>query len=335
VIKLPASKRDYYKLLGINKNASQDEIKTAFRKMARKYHPDVNPNDPSAEEKFKEINEAYEVLKDPKTREQYDKFGHDFKRYENVPPGWQPGAGARSGGGPGFRYTYTTSGPGGQQVNLEDLFGSSGGGGFGGIGDIFGDLFGDVFNVKGGRTSQRRRPRPQSGDDLKYPLNIGFEESYHGTTKNISFRNPATGEAKTVKLRIPAGVKDGIKLRVAGEGMPGQRGGGPGDLYVEINVRPHNTFKREGDDLIAKKYIKYSQAVLGAKVPVPSLNGRIKLTIPPGTQSGAKFRIPNKGFPKVNTNIRGNLIIETQIEIPKSVSPQQRSVVEEIAKLGL
>ncbi|MBD3226884.1 MAG: DnaJ domain-containing protein [Candidatus Lokiarchaeota archaeon] len=338
-----SSKRDYYEVLGVSKNASEKEIKRAFRKKARKYHPDVNPNDPSAEEKFKEINEAYEVLRNPETRKQYDRFGHDFKRYKNVPPGWRPGGaqagGARTGGGPGFgddfkRYTYTTSGPGGGQVNFEDLFGSSRGG-FGGVGDIFGDLFGDVFNVKSGRAGTSRRARPKSGDDLKYPLDITFEESYKGTTKNLRFRNPGTGQMKTVKLKVPSGIKSGTKLRIAGEGMPGKRGGGPGDLYVEVNVGSHPIFSREGNNLIGKANIKYSQAVLGAKVPVPSLEGRIRLTIPPGTPNGKKFRIPNKGFKVMNRNKRGNLIIEINVEVPKNLTAQQKQAVKRLADLGL
>lgn len=328
-----SSKRDYYKVLGVSKNASEKEIKRAFRKKARKYHPDVNPNDPSAEEKFKEINEAYEVLRNSETRKQYDKFGHDFKRYKNVPPGWKPG-GATTGGGPGFRYTYTTSGPGGGQVNFEDLFGKSKGG-FGGIGDIFGDLFGDVFNVKSGRAGAKRRAPPRSGDDLKYPLNISFEESYRGTTSNLRFKNPGTGEMKTIKLRVPAGIKSGKKLRIAGEGMPGKRGGGPGDLYVEVNVKPHRLFTRDGNNLVGKAQIKYSQAVLGAKVPVPSLDGRIRLTIPPSTPNGKKFRIPNKGFKVINSNQRGNLIIEVNIEVPKNLNSEQKQVVKRLADLGL
>ncbi|MHA1271278.1 MAG: DnaJ C-terminal domain-containing protein [Candidatus Helarchaeota archaeon] len=330
------SNRDYYEVLGVSRNATQDEIKKAFRKKARQYHPDVNPNDPTAEEKFKEINEAYDVLKDPKTRKQYDKFGKDFKRYEGVPPGWSPG------GRPGaYSYTWSSTGPGGVRINIEDIFGN-GSQGFGGFGDIFGDLFNDIFNVGGGAkysTKSRRKARasrPMPGDDLKYVLEINFEDAYRGTETQIRFQKPGiNGQTRTLKLRIPAGVKSGTKLRIPGEGMPGTRGGAPGDLYVEINVRPHNIFRRKGDDLIATVPIKVSQALLGAKIPVPSLNGRIKLTIPPGTQSGSKFRIPNKGFPKINTNKRGNLIIETKIQVPKDLTLEQKRVAEQLASVGL
>ncbi|MHA1310203.1 MAG: DnaJ C-terminal domain-containing protein [Candidatus Helarchaeota archaeon] len=329
-MKLP-SKRDYYEVLGVSRNASQDEIKKAFRRKARQYHPDVNPNNPEAEEKFKEINEAYEVLKDPKTRQQYDKFGHDFKKYEGVPPGWQPGA------GPGFHYTWTSTGPGGVKISFEDFFKGKGRG-FGGFDDIFGDLFSDIFNVGGGipKSGKYARKRPRAGDDLKYVLEISIEDAYRGAVKQITFQKPGiNGSTRTVKIRIPPGVKTGTKLRVPGEGMPGIRGGPPGDLYVEIVVRPHKIFKRENDDLIAQVHIKPSQALLGAKIPVPSLDGHIKLTIPPGTQSGAKFRIPNKGFPKINTNQRGNLIIQTKIVIPKRLTSEQRRVAEQLRNVGL
>ncbi|MHA1231232.1 MAG: DnaJ C-terminal domain-containing protein [Candidatus Helarchaeota archaeon] len=330
MIRLP-TKRDYYEILGVSRNATQEEIKKAFRKKARQYHPDVNPNDPDAEEKFKEINEAYEVLSNPKTREQYDRFGHDFKRYEGVPPGWRPGS--RPGT---YTYTWTSSGPGGARINFEEIFGSAGPG-FGGFRDIFGDLFSDIFNISDDESAYRRaKARPQAGDDLKYVLEIDFEEAFRGTTKNIRFKRPGLNEPmKNIKIKIPAGVKTGTKLRIPGEGMPGKRGGPPGDLYVEIKVRPHKIFRREKDDLVVTVPIKISQALLGAKIPVPSLDGRIKLKVPPGTRSGAKFRIPNRGFPKINTNKRGNLIIETKIEIPKYLSPEQRRVAEQLASVGL
>ena len=320
MIKL-TSKRDYYKVLGISKNATQDEIKTAFRKKAREYHPDVNPNDPTAEEKFKEINEAYEVIKDPKTREQYNKFGHDFKRYEGVPPGWQPRSGSSS------QYTWSNSGPRGTRINIEDIFGSSGG---------FGDIFGDIFNIGGGKSRQKYRYSPKAGADLKYTLDISFEDAFRGTTAQIQYQKPGQNSVvKTIKLKVPAGVYSGTKLNVKGEGMPGSSGGPNGNLYVEINVKDHQIFKRDGNNLVTIIPIKISQALLGTKIPVPSLDGRIKLTIPPLTQNGAKFRIPNKGFVEINTNKRGNLIIEIEVQIPKKLTYEQKQVAQQFADLGL
>jgi len=330
VIKL-ARKRDYYEILGISRNATQEEIKRAFRKKARQYHPDVNPNDPTAEEKFKEINEAYEVLRDPKTRELYDKYGHDFRKFKDMPPGWRPG------GRPGtYTYTWTSSGPGEVKINFEEIFGSSGG--FGGFSSFLEDLFSDIFDISGksGFGGRRTVFHPRAGDDLKYVLEVDFEEAFKGTTKHIRIQKPGIPEPpKTIKVKVPPGVKTGTKLRIAGEGMPGMDGGPPGDLYIEIRVKPHRLFKRKGDDLIATVPIKISQALLGAKIPIPSLDGRIKLTVPPGTSSGTKFRIPNRGFPKINTNRRGDLIIEVKIEVPKYLTPEQRRIATKLAEVGL
>ncbi|NVM04690.1 MAG: DnaJ domain-containing protein [Candidatus Helarchaeota archaeon] len=334
--------KDYYKLLGINKNASKEEIKRAFRKMARKYHPDVNPGDKKSEDKFKEVNEAYMLLTDDKKREMYDRFGvveGDPSSYQQRPG---PGGGFRRG--PGGTYTYTsTGGPGG--INLEDLFRNIGGrsGRRSGGGspfddfDVFSDL-GDIFNVfrgqqRGpGRTGARM---PQSGEDLRYDMEIEFQEAYYGGERTIKFKNPGANKEKTIKVKIPRGIHPNQKLRIANEGMPGKRGGRAGALYISVMIKPHPYFKRKDDDLYYETEIPFTVASLGGKVSIPSMEGNLTLKIPPGTQDLTTFRLKNQGFYGIGTEKRGNLLVKVKIKVPKNLNPKQKRLIEDLQALGL
>ncbi len=325
--------KDLYGTLEINKGANEEEIKKAFRKMARKYHPDVNPGDKSAEQKFKEVNEAYQILMDPKKKEMYDKFG--------VIDG-DPTSGPNVRQGPGG-YTYTYSGgPGGFDFN--DIFSNLGGRGRRSSGnvsdfDFFNDL-GDIFDVFSSGRSTRGGARnvrtPQAGEDLRYDLNISFEESFFGTKKSVKFQKPGTNETKTLTITVPKGVKNGQKLRIANEGMPGMRGGPSGDLYINMTVNNHQMFEREDNDLKCKVSIPLTTALLGGKVQVPSIEGEnVMITIPPGTKAGAKLRLKGKGFYEMNSDLRGNQIVKIKIMIPKTLTEEQRKHVEKLRELGL
>ncbi|MGI6129509.1 MAG: molecular chaperone DnaJ [bacterium] len=355
-----ADKRDYYEVLGVPRTASQEEIKKSYRKLARKYHPDVNPGDPTAEEKFKEVNEAYEVLSDDQKKAQYDQFGHA---------------------------AFDASAFGGQ----------GGAGGFGNFGfDIFGDIF-DMFS--GGRTGRSRRAGPERGDDLRYDLDITLEEAAIGIERDIEVyreercatcdgsgtapgTSPSTcptcggtGElreeratpfgrmvnvtaclrcggrgqiitnpcskcdgsgrvrrVRRIQVRVPAGVDTGARLRLAGEGALGVRGGPPGDLYVFITVKPHKIFERQRDNLYTKISINIAQAALGAEVDVPTLEGTAKLTIPEGTQGGTRFRLRGKGMPPLRGHGRGDLLVTVAVSTPVKLTTKQRQLIQELAE---
>lgn len=359
-----ATKRDYYEVLGITKSASTDEIKKAYRKLALQYHPDRNPGNTEAEEKFKEATEAYEILGNEQKRKMYDQFGHSAV------------SGTAGGAGSGF---------------------GGFGGGFSDIFEEFEDIFGSFFG--GGRRRSSRSNRPQQGMDLRYDVNISFIEAAFGINKSVDIpkdeicsdcngKRTAPGydpetcsscngvgqvstqrgffnftqtcptcrgegvvikkpcptcrgkgtvrKTKTIELNIPAGVETGNRIRIENQGEPGRNGGPPGDLYVVIHVEKHEFFERHGYDLICEIPISISQAALGAKIKVPTLEEgkHITLNIPEGTQYGKIFRITGQGVPKLQGFGRGDLHVRVIIEIPKKINQKQRQLLEEFARIS-
>jgi len=356
------SKADYYELLGTAKGADEKELKSAFRKMAMKYHPDRNPDDPSAEKKFKEINEAYEILKDPQKRAAYDQYGH---------AAFEQGGGGFGGGG----------------------FGGAGAGGFS---DIFEDIFGEMMGGQrrgGGRSGGRER-----GADLRYNMEVSLEEAYAGKTAEISVptavscdecsgsgakpgSSPVTcntcagngrvrasqgffsiertcpecqgrGEVisdpcnncsgqgrvtneRTLSVDIPAGIEDGVRIRLGNEGEAGSRGGPSGDLYIFLSVRPHEFFQRDGADLFCKIPISMTAAALGGQVEVACLDGtKSRVKVPEGTQSGKQFRLRGKGMPIMRSSDQGDLYIQVATETPQNLSKRQRELLEEFEQIS-
>jgi len=333
--------KEYYKLLGINKNASKEDIKRAFRKMARKYHPDVNPDEPKSGEKFKEINEAYSILSDDKKREMYDKFGV----VEGDPSAYQQWGGTPRGSRvhqspDGTTYYYSTSGsPGG--FNFNEIFGNQNNsrrssGGFDFFNDL-GDIF-DVFSNFGGSTrarSTRSQNIPREGEDLRYDMEISFMDAFLGGKKRIQYRDPLTGENKTLTVKIPRGIKEEQKLRLKGKGMPGENNGSPGDLYIIIRIKNHDMFEREGDDLYIDQEIPFTTAVLGGKIQVPGIEKTINVSVPAGTKDSTILRLKNKGFYKLNSEERGNQLVRIKIQVPTRISGKQKDYIEKLKATGL
>ncbi len=361
------TKQDYYELLGVPRKAAQKEIRQAYRRLARKYHPDLNPGDKASEEKFKQVQEAYDVLSDTKKRQMYDQFGFDAERRSAVPP--------------------EDAAPGG------DVHFDFGGFDFGGSGGTnFRDLFSQFFRGGGGVAEAERDVEP--GSDLEYQIGISFWEAVRGTVKSLTITRLETcstcngsgavgtpqvcdvcggsgqvtqtsgkmrfnvacprcggtghirtvcptcrGEgrvrrADTIEVRIPAGVQTGSRVRVAGHGNAGTHGAPPGDLYIITEVQPHPYFDRRGDDLYTVVPITVSEAALGAKIEVPTLDGRSLLRVPPGTNSGQKLRLREKGVPSVRRHgHRGDLYVELQVIVPKPVDERVRNLLKELAKL--
>lgn len=298
--------KDFYATLQVNRNASPDEIKKSYRKLAMKFHPDKNPGDKKAEDKFKELSEAYEVLSDPKKRDMYDQFGF----VGNQPP---PGGGSGGFGGGPFG-----GGPGGE--SFQDAFG-----------DIFGDIFGGAAGKRGGFGGGQRRMR---GADLRYTLNVSFEESATGAEKTISYIRSRAGRDETAKLsvKIPAGVKQGQRLRLAGEGDGGPNSGPPGDLFVIVNVQGHDLFQRNEDDVILELPIPFTDAILGSTVEVPTLTNKVALKIPPGSHSGQILRLKGKGFPKTGGYGNGDMLIKLLVDTPANIGAREKELLNELAK---
>ncbi len=298
--------KDYYQALGVDRKASADEIKKAYRKLALKYHPDRNPGDKMAEDKFKDINEAYQVLSDPTKRQRYDQLGDSYSQWQQT-----------GGSSDSFNWQdwFAQGQPaGGRRVDVhdfEDIFGGS-----------FSDFFNSIFGGMGSTaTRQRRRTAPMV---YEQPVSISLAEAFSGTQRSLKIEN------RRYEVKIPAGAQSGTKIRIAGAG-PGDQAGGRGDLYLVISVSPDSNYERKGYDLYLEKRIGLTTAVLGGQVTVQTLSGPVSLTIPPGTQPGQTFRLTGKGMPHLKDNrVHGDLFVKTSVAIPKQLTTKQRELYEKL-----
>jgi curved DNA-binding protein len=308
--------RDYYKVLGVDRNASEKEIKRAYRRLAREYHPDVNPEDAQAEERFKEINEAHEVLSDPEKRAKYDQLGANYQQWQRM--GRDPGSFDWSqwvGGAPGgVRFQWNG--------DIGDLFGRSGG--------SFSDFFQAIFGgLAGNAASQAGRGRGRRGQDLEVNVEIGLDEAFGGTTRLLE------SDGKRIRVSIPPGARTGSRVRVKGKGSPAYGGGPAGDLYLNVSVRPDRTFRRDGDDLRCDVEVDLYTAVLGGETRLRTLNGEVALKIPPGTSGGRVFRLRGKGMPRARSpKERGDLLATVRVKLPEKLGKQERELFEQLARLG-
>lgn len=316
---------EYYKILGIEKTASAAEIKKAYRKLALKYHPDKNPDNKEAEDKFKQISEAYAVLSDEKKRQQYDTYGS---------AGFQQ------------RYSQEDIFRGFDLNDILNQFGFGGGGGGGRTTFRFGGQGGgsspfDFFSQGAGETQGGGccsgggcRPQPVKGQDQTYELAVSLEDVLHGAEKNISLRRD--GGTRNIAVKIPRGIESGKRLRLSGKGAPSSSGGPPGDLYLKVTVQPHENFIRDGDNLITEKKVPFSQACLGTAVEITSLDGRtFKLKVPAGVQQEAKLRIKGHGLPSGPIGERGDIYVKILVDTPKELTREQEEAVQKLAALGL
>jgi len=305
------TRRDYYTVLGVPRTASDKDLKTAYRKLARKHHPDVNPGDKRSEALFKEIGEAYAVLSDPEKRKKYDRWGHNWDKIDQA-----QAAGAAYGGRAG-RTTWTSTGDGAT-------------GGFNVESDDLGGLFEQLFGRSAGRT--RVRSAPRKGADAEQPVEISLEEAFNGTQRTFQLRDLQTGETRSVEVKIPAGATDGLRIRVAGKGEPGLAGAPAGDLYLIISIKAHPLFEREGDDLRVKVPTPLYSALLGGEVMVPTPKGtHLALKVPPETANGQRIRLAGQGMPRVNGTGRGDLFAEVTVQLPKSLSEREKELFAELA----
>ena len=308
--------RDYYETLGVSKTASEDEIRSAFRKLARKYHPDVAKDKKTAEEKFKQINEAYEVLSDPEKRRKYDQLGENW----NQPGGFQPTPQWGGGQPGGFRWGS------GENGGVEFEFGGTG----------FSDFFEAFFGGGRGRSAfggfGQRGTMAERGSDVEADIMVTLEEALHGSTRQVSLRRAGSKKTETYQVKIPRGVREGQRIRLAGQGEAGERGGKSGDLFLRVRLARHPDFSVEGSDLVHEVKIAPWQATLGDQLIVPTLEGSARLKLPPGTQGGQRFRLRGRGLPGVSGQ-RGDLYVVAQISVPKKLSEREREIWEQLAQL--
>ncbi len=328
--------KDYYATLGVSKTANDKEIKQAYRKLARKHHPDVNPGDKGAESRFKEINEAYEVLGDPDKRRKYDELGANWRMYEQAQQAGSPfggfgGQGSPFGGsGESGAWTINMGGPGGYRTmseeEMREMFGTENP-----FSDFFNVFFGGAGAASGEPRTRGRGQRPQKGRDIEHDIELTLEEAYHGATRRISIKE--AGHARSVDVRIPAGVKDGSRVRAAGEGESGMSGAASGDLFLLVRIRPHPIFERKGDDLYAKVAVPLTTAVLGGEAQVPTIAGSVRLKVPETTQPGQIFRLKGHGMPIVGKgDARGDLYATIDVQLPRSLTKDQRTQFEALKK---
>jgi DnaJ-class molecular chaperone len=318
--------KDYYSTLGVAKTATEKEIKQAFRKLARKFHPDVNPGDKAAEARFKEINEANEVLGDAATRKKYDELGANWRMYEQAGPGGQqarPWPGAGGGGGGGFR-TMT-------QEEMEGMFGDANP-----FSDFFNTFFGGGFSAGtagGGASRGQGRSRARQGRDVEHEIELTLEDPFHGTLRRLAMQQ-TDGQTRTVDVRIPAGVTDGSRVRVAGEGESGSGGAQNGNLFLRVRLMPHPVFERKGRDLYTKVAVPVTTAVLGGEADVQTLGGKpARLRIPALTQNGQMFRLKGYGMPATGKpDDKGDLYARVEAELPTQLTNEERAHYEALAK---
>jgi DnaJ-class molecular chaperone len=323
--------KDFYKVLGVDKKADEKEIKKAYRKLARQHHPDINPNNAAAEAKFKEINEAYQVLSDKEKRALYDQWGED---YDKSPPGYTGGPSDFGNAGPNFGGGY------GGGVDFSEIFNraQSGQGGapggvrfetdFGGGADVFESLF-------GGRGRTRRPRGPQRGGDVEHPVEISLGESIRGTQRQLSLTisDPQNGtqHKRNVTVKIPAGVGEGARVRAAGQGGEGNSGGPRGELFIKVHNAPHSVWKRDGENLSCEIPVTFAEAALGATIDVPTPSGTVGLKIPAGTQSGQTFRLSGRGVPKLKGGGSGDILVKIKIAVPKDLSESEKELIAQLA----
>jgi DnaJ-class molecular chaperone len=311
--------KDYYNVLGVKRDATTDEIKKAYRKLARRYHPDVNQGNTAAETKFKEINEAYEVLSDPEKRNKYDQFGADWNRYQ------------QTGGTGGFDWDRYVNQPGGVRIDFGDLHGM----GDSGFSDFFETLFGGMGGAQGGFA--QRTPggaRARRGQDYEQSVEITLEEAFSGTQRQVRLQQDGQ-QPRTLTVKIPAGIDNGGKVRVSGEGGPGYGGGPRGDVYLVVSVLPHARYEREGQTLRYHAPVDLYTMILGGDVRIPLLSGKtLTLHIPSNTPNGKTFRVRGQGMSKVaQPDQRGDLYVVAEAQLPNNLSPQERELFEQLQAL--
>ncbi|HEY9173077.1 MAG TPA: J domain-containing protein [Verrucomicrobiae bacterium] len=332
---MPVEFKDYYAILGVPRSATDTEIKKAFRKLAREYHPDVAKDKKIAEEKFKEINEAYEVLSDPAKRKKYDALGANWNRGGGFepPPGWQQDRDTRWSGPDGSQHYEFHFGGTGFSDFFEQFFGGGRGGGFEDV------LRQAAARGTGGHAEFDGHTEPaQRGQDIEGDLLVTLEEALRGSVRSISLRriNPRSGQAEThtFKVRIPSGVQDGQTIRVPGQGGNGSREGLAGDLYLHVRLAAHPHFRPRGADLYHDLDLAPWEAVLGCTVEAPTLDGKVTVRIPPGTNNGQQLRVRGRGLPRGSGGERGDLYVVVNVEMPKHISDEERAAWEQLARIS-